>query len=89
MNACSFLHIDPTLTLGNILGIVQYAQKPWDETAGLADQLRVPYSVQTGIMEKYFRKQKEKLMEYWLNTSPNASWETLAGVLYKLNEKGN
>ena len=81
---------DSTLTLESIHDIVSVTKRDWDKAPGLADLLQVPLSIQEDIRVKHYpvQEQRDKLIEYWLTTSPSASWETLAGVLYMLKQEG-
>lgn len=87
---------DATLKLHSIHRVLctTKAWKNWDKNAGLADLLQVPYCIQTDIKNGRFNSPQikishspqDKLIQYWLDTAPNASWSTLAGVLYRLKE---
>ena len=51
--------------------------------------LGVPYSKLQEIMQQSSTKREQCLAlgDYWVNTAPHASWERLAGVLYRLGEE--
>ena len=55
----------------------------------LAGELLVPLTVQSKIKSRHssVEDQKAALAKYWLRIVFNASWPTLAGALYFLNEK--
>ena len=68
--------------------VVLATEKDWKVTRGLADCLLIPNSVQGRIKKLRTRNsQLDSLIEYWVNTVPNASWVALVSVLYKLEEK--
>ena len=56
---------------------------------GFGDHIAVPWTVQDRIKLEYdsIYEQKKALVEYWVNTLHDASWSTLAGVLYLMDEK--
>jgi len=69
----SSLPTDPTFTLTNVTTAIESVED-WDD---LGYFLLVPY-------EK--RGNREEMLRYFITTMPNASWETLAGGLYRQQE---
>jgi len=67
------LPADPTFTLTNVTTAIESVED-WDD---LGYFLLVPY-------EK--RGNREEMLRYFITTMPNASWETLAGGLYRQQE---
>lgn len=83
---------DPTLTVDNVNRVISETVKNWDDGVyayGLAGELLVPLTVQESIKKQYtsMELQKKALVNYWINFLFNASWATLAGALYFLDEK--
>ena len=86
------LNTDPTLTTDNVNKVISETVKTWDDGVyayGLAGELLVPLTVQESIKKQHtsVEFQKKALVNYWINFLFNASWATLAGALYFLDEK--
>lgn len=64
---------DPTLTLPNVITVVGMV-KNWKVLGGY---LLVPDSKM---------KTREEMLDYFITTTPGASWETLAGHLYYMQQ---
>ena len=67
------LPTDPTFTLRNVTTAVESVE----DCVSLGSFLGVPYES---------RGSMEKLVQYFITTVPNASWQTLAGALYCMEE---
>lgn len=59
-----------------------------DWYGNFADSMAIPWTIQDSIREKHstVEEQKRALMQYWINTLHDASWTTLAGVLFQMDE---
>ena len=77
---------DPTLTVENVMEVMG-EMGDWGRVAGMFG-LEIPYSkLQEIKQQSYTERDRSRLAgEYWVNTDPNASWRTLADVLYKEGE---
>ena len=53
-----------------------------------ADGMGIPWTIQEQIKENFsiIEDQKKAMAEYWVTTLHDASWITLAGVLYHVGE---
>lgn len=78
--------IDETLTVDNVTSVVLRTSKGW--YGALADSMAIPWTIQEKIMESHSTadKQTRAMVNYWVNTLHDASWTTLAGVLYQREE---
>ena len=56
---------------------------------GAASRLGVPHSKQREIMQQSSTRRERSLalVDYWVNTDPDASWEELAWALYRRGEE--
>ena len=54
----------------------------------VGNSLDVPYSKQQEISQQSSTEREKCLVlgDYWVNTAPDASWETLAFMLYQYRE---
>ena len=67
------LPTDPTFTLRNVTTAVGTVQN-W---VGLCAYLQ---------MSRAKHKSREEFLQYYITTAPNASWQSLAGCMYCLND---
>ena len=65
---------DTTFTLTNVLSTLETVQE-WNK---LGDKLHVPYTKQDS---------KDTMMNYYVTSIANASWQMLAGALYYCGEQ--
>ena len=65
-------HPDPTLTLDNLLSVLERVT----DWKGLGEWLDVPLSIRDVMTEK------ESMLREWLDNHPAPSWELLAWALY-------
>ncbi len=81
-----FLCADITLTVDNVTRVVLHTSKGW--YGALADSMAIPWVIQENIMESHSTvdEQIRAVVKYWVNTLHDASWITLAGVLYEREE---
>ena len=79
---CVFVSIDPTLTHVNISTVTATVPLEDDELGWMV--LRVPDSKYKEIHQQSSTatEERERLIHYYLNTSPFTSWNHLAGRLY-------
>ena len=85
-------YTDPSLTVENVVRVISATRGEWADGVyayGLAGELLVPLTVQNKIKKQYtsVEDQKVALAKYWLRIVFNASWPTLIGALYFLNER--
>lgn len=62
----------------------------WYDVGAMADILQVPSYIQDKVRKQYSScedSQKRVIMLYWMDTLYDASWSTLAGVLYYYEEE--
>ena len=77
---------DPTLTVENVKEVMAEVVGNWVRVVGW---LGVPPSKQQEISQQ-LSTEKERffaLVDYWVNTDPDASWEKFARVLYQKGEE--
>ena len=74
MVSLSLLPADPTFTLSNVITAVESVQG-WKSLAAYLD---VPSE---------WRRSREEMLQYFITTVPNASWQILAGGLYYRQEQ--
>ena len=89
---CSSLP-DDSLTPYKLLPAVSSVRKFWrrdDDEWGLLEMLDVPYSVMDDIRASLSHSTEEEKriagLQYYLQTSPGASWEDIAGILWFMEE---
>ena len=89
---CSSLP-DDSLTPHTLLPAVSSVRLFWrrdDDEWGLLERLGVPYSVMDDIMASPSHSTEEEKriagLQYYLQTLPGASWETIAGELWFMEE---
>ena len=77
-----FSPLDPSLTASNVCTALE-ALRDLDK---VCDVLRIPLHWQNRIRIEYCtyseKRQKQAMVEWWLQYSPHASWNWLAGQLY-------
>ena len=76
---------DPTLTVENVAEVMEMVVN-WE---GVGVGLGIPYSKQEEIIQQSLieRVKSNALVQYWVNTDPDASWKKLARVLYWRGEE--
>ncbi len=81
------LFTDPSMTVDNVTKVFLLTKGDWNGDLGIA--LLVPKSIRDKIEQEHsiLARQKRALMEYWVQNMYNASWESLAGVLYYTQEE--
>ena len=88
---CSSLP-DDSLTPHTLLPAVSSVRKFWwrDDDEGLLEGLGVPYSMVNDIRASLSHSTEEEKriagLQYYLQTLPGASWETIAGELWFMEE---
>ena len=80
---------DPSLTCSRVLTTLDSVEDDMNGSDDLEYCLQIPYKIREEMREQsssaiIYRK---KLVKYWLNYQPNASWEGLAGRLLYWNQK--
>ena len=82
---------DPSLTVGNVAGVLNKMKRNWHYVAGrsLADHLDVPLSKQYEIRRQHQSQQQQHmaLTKYFVSYLPGFSWARLAGALYYCEEE--
>ena len=83
-SACAFPS-DPTLTVENVREVLADV----GDWVNVGRCLGVPYFKEREIKQQSSTEREKclTLVEYWVNASPDASWEGLARVLYHCKEK--
>ena len=78
--------LDPTLTVENMREVMEEVED-W-VTMGVS--LGVPDSKRQEIYQQSSTEREKRLAlgDYWVNTTPDASWENLAALLYQEQEEG-
>ena len=83
---------DDSLTPHTLLPAVSTVTEFWDsdDECGLLESLGVPQSVMDDIRASplYSTEEEKRIagLQYYLHTLPSASWEVIAGVLWRLEE---
>ena len=81
-------YLDSTLTVDAATRVVLITTKDW--YGEFADAMGIPWTIQEqirGNIQSSVDDHKRAMMEYWVTTLHDASWITLAGVLYFLGEE--
>ena len=75
---------DPTLTFTNVTRVLESVRG----VVRLGIVLNVPGSVEDKIGRDYAspEQQRNAMVNYWLQSVPNSSWNVLSGWLYRLEE---
>ena len=74
---------DPSLTVGNVAGVLNMMKTIWHMTWSLTEHLDVPRSK----LHWSQQQQNMPLAEYIVSYVPGFSWARLAGVLYYFEEE--
>ena len=76
---------DPTLTVEKGMEVMGEVEKRWAVWA----VLRVPGSKLTELMQQLSTKEEETraMSQYWINSSPDATWKELTSSLYYSGEE--
>ena len=84
-----FFLSDGTLTTSNVCQALA-SVKDWHRLGYYASGLRVPPAVGDDIQDnrpnKTEEEKKTEMLVYYLHTVPQASWQTIAGALYYMEE---
>ena len=87
---CHSLPADPTLTINN-LRLVTSSVQDWISLGNYNSGLGVPWSVLNEISANpAILTEEDKMaamLQYFLNNVPMASWQKVAGALYRMKEE--